>query len=186
MAWIPWASASALLVMAAVYLLKYRGHPPDKYVPMAAWLRAGIYFCFCYLVAWYSGALPAALAGPVATQAQLENPIWQAWVLGLFVLVTIGYWVIWARFSIRFDRKLELLPQVFFGLAWGLAAGFLFLSFWHLVDRGQGARHPYSQCHLLPDFLRPLRQLLDFRRPADLGPAGGLHRHAHALALVRR
>lgn len=93
-----------------------------------------MYFCFCYLLAWYSGALPAALAQPVATQEQLANPVWQAWVFGLITLVTVGYWIIWARFTIRFERKLELLPQIVFGLAWGLAAGFLFLSIWHLVE----------------------------------------------------
>ena len=70
----------------------------------------------------------------MATSEQLANPIWRTWVFGLVTLVTVGYGVIWARFTIRFERKLELLPQVFFGLAWGPAAGFLFLSFWHLVQ----------------------------------------------------
>lgn len=123
-----------LTLLLFVYLLKYRHHAADKYVPMASWLRAGMYFCFCYLVAWYSGALPAALSQPVATAEQLADPVWRSCVFGLFILVSIGYWVIWARFTIRFDRKLELLPQIFFGLVWGLAAGFLFLSFWHIVQ----------------------------------------------------
>jgi hypothetical protein len=122
-----------LALFAVTYLLKHQNHPADKYVPTAAWLRAGIYFCFCYLVAWYSGALPTALASPIATPEQTSNPIWRTWVFGLTVLITVGYWIIWARFTIRFDRKLELIPQIIFGLAWGIAAGFLFLSFWHLV-----------------------------------------------------
>jgi hypothetical protein len=133
MEWFPATVGVAFILLTTLYLARYHRHPPDKFVPMAAWLRAGMYFCFCYLLAWYSGALPAALSGPVATPEQLADPFWQACVFGLFVLVTIGYWVIWARFTIRFDRKVELLPQIFFGLVWGLAAGFLFLSFWHLV-----------------------------------------------------
>jgi hypothetical protein len=132
--WIPWLSGAALALLAAIYLLKYRRTPANKYIPAASWLRAGMYFCFCYLVAWFSGALPAALSQPVATPEQLADPVWRACVFGLFVLVTIGYWVIWRRFTIRFERKLELLPQIFFGLVWGLASGFLFLSFWHIVQ----------------------------------------------------
>jgi len=132
--WFPWAVSAVLILLVAHYSLKFRDIPADKYLPAAAWSRACIYFCCCYLFAWFSGALPAALSGPIATQEQLTNPIWRAWVFGLFVLVTIGYWVIWRRFTIHFERKLELLPQVFFGLIWGLAAGFLFLSFWHLVQ----------------------------------------------------
>lgn len=133
MAYFPWVTGAAMLILSVWYQRRHRQHPADVYVPLASWLRAGIYFCFCYLFAWFSGALPAALASPVATEAQLADPVWRTWVLGLFVLVTIGYWVIWARFTIRFGRKLELLSQVFFGLCWGLASGFLFLSFWHLV-----------------------------------------------------
>lgn len=129
----PWVVAAMMAVLSAWYQLRHHQHPADQYVPLASWLRAGIYFCFCYLVAWFSGALPAALAGPVATAEQLADPLWRIWVLGLFALVTVGYWIIWARFTIRFERRLELLPQVFFGLCWGLASGFLFLAFWHIV-----------------------------------------------------
>ncbi|MEH6549320.1 MAG: hypothetical protein V7711_16080 [Pseudomonadales bacterium] len=129
----PLIVGTAMALMAAVYSFNFRRHPAEQYVPAAAWLRAGIYFCFCYLCAWYSGALEAALSRPIATEQQTYDPIWRAWVAGLFVLVTVGYWVIWARFTIRFERKLDLLPQIIFGLFWGLAAGFLFLSFWHVV-----------------------------------------------------
>ena len=132
--WFPVAIAATAVLLLAVYLSRYRHLPENVYVPAASWLRAGMYFCFCYLVAWYSGAIPAALSQPLATPGQLADPVWRAWVFGLFVLVTIGYWVIWRRFTIRFERKLELLPQLFFGLLWGLASGFLFLVFWHMVQ----------------------------------------------------
>lgn len=132
--WFPVVVMAAMAAMTVQYVRKHRRHPPQQFVPVAAWLRAGIYFCFCYLMAWYSGALPAALTQPWATPQQLGSPIWQAWVLGLFVLITVGYWIIWARFTTHFERQLELLPQLAFGLLWGLAAGFLFLSFWYWVQ----------------------------------------------------
>ena len=94
MSWFPWFIWGVALVLGLNYWRKHRAHPVDRYVPAAAWYRAGLYFCFCYLFAWYSGALPAALQTPVATPEQMSDPIWRAWVFGLVTLVTIGYWVI--------------------------------------------------------------------------------------------
>ena len=54
-------------------------------------------------------------------------------MLGLVSFILVAYWGVWARFTIRFDRKLDLLPQVFYGLIWGTAFGQMFLSFWHLA-----------------------------------------------------
>ena len=130
---IPGVSGLLLLVLVAWYFARHRGHSPDVYVPLASWLRAGIYFCFCYLVAWYSGALPAALASPIYTAEQAADPLWWVWVVGLSVFITVAYWLIWARLTRQFGRRLNVLPQLLFGIAWGLAAGFLFLAFWHLA-----------------------------------------------------
>ena len=33
-----------MVLLAAIYLLRYRNHPPTHYSPAAAWLRAGMYF----------------------------------------------------------------------------------------------------------------------------------------------
>jgi hypothetical protein len=123
-----------MVVMLAIYLRGYRKHPVDEFVPMAAWLRAGIFFCFCYLVSWASGTLDTILSEPVYTSVQLADPYWSWWVAGLLVFIIIAYWGVWARFTIRFDRKLDLIPQVFYGLVWGTAFGQLFLSFWHISE----------------------------------------------------
>lgn len=128
-------SGVAILMGAllAVYALHYRQNPPDVFVPTVAWLRAGIFFCACYLLSWATGTLDAILADPLYTQEQLADPYWRWWVAGLFLFILVAYWGLWARFTIRFERKLDLLPQVFYGLLWGSAFGQMFLSFWHLA-----------------------------------------------------
>ena len=103
-----------------------------QFVPMAAWLRAGILFCLLYLISWATGVKEAILTNPIATEEQLADPIWWAWVVGLFAFILFAYWGIWARYTIRFDRKLDLIPQIVYGLLWGSAFGQLFLSLWHI------------------------------------------------------
>ena len=123
-------------VMAAliiVYLLRFRHHDKNTYSPPAAWLRAAIYWCFCLLVAYCSGALEAALTKPLVTQEQLKSISWHVWTDGLFIFIIWAYCFYWASNTLRFDRKLNVLPQLFFGLAWGITTGLFFLSFWHLA-----------------------------------------------------
>jgi hypothetical protein len=128
-------SAIALLmaVMLFTYLKHYRNHPIDKFVPIAAWLRAGIFFCFAYIVSWATGTMDAILSEPIYTTEQIDDPYWQLWLGGMLVFILIAYWGVWSRFTIRFDRKLDLLPQAFYGLIWGTAFGQLFLAFWHIA-----------------------------------------------------
>jgi hypothetical protein len=133
------AIAVVTAILVAIYLARHRRHPPDVYVPQAAWLRAGIYFCACYLVAiaWRTESPPvfdALLSNPIATPKQIADPAWWAFVVGLTALVTVAYWGIWARYTLRFDRRLDLIPQIVFGLFWGPASGLLFLSFYHVAQ----------------------------------------------------
>ena len=119
------------VLLIAVYLVRYRHHPPDIFVPIAAWLRACIYFSACYLVAIATGVFDALLSNPIATSEQIADLAWWIWVVGLALLVTVAYWGIWARYTLRFDRRLDVIPQTIFGLLWGAASGLLFLSFYH-------------------------------------------------------
>jgi hypothetical protein len=121
-------------VLVAVYIARHRRHPPDVYVPQASWLRAGIYFGACYLIAIVTGVTDALLANPIAAPKQIADPAWWAWVVGLTMLVTVAYWGIWARYTLRFDRRLDLIPQTVFGLLWGAASGSLFLSFYRVAQ----------------------------------------------------
>lgn len=123
-----------MVPLIVIYFARFRHHPPDVFVPKAAWLRAGIYFCACYLAAIATGGFDALLSNPVATAEQLAEMAWWLWIGGLILLVTIAYWGIWARYTLRFDRLRDVIPQTGFGLLWGAASGVLFLTFYHLAQ----------------------------------------------------
>jgi len=53
---------------------------------------------------------------------------------GLILLVTVAYWGIWTRYTLRFDRRRDLIPQTAFGLLWGIASGLLFLFFYRIAQ----------------------------------------------------
>ena len=61
------AIAVVLAGLAGVYSFRYRTHPWDIYYPKLAWLRAGMYFCGCYLLSYWSGAMELLVASPIAT-----------------------------------------------------------------------------------------------------------------------
>ena len=125
--------AEALLIgFLLLYVVRYRNQDKQEYIAAAAWLRASIYWCFCLLVAYCSGALEAALSTPIATLEQLHNPFWIAWTTTLTIFIIWAYCIYWAGSTLRFERKLNIGPQLFFGLVWGVTSGLYFLSFWHL------------------------------------------------------
>ena len=125
--------ALLMVLLLRAYVRGYRNRAEGKFDPVAAHLRAGIFFCFCYLMSWATGTLEAILSEPVFTAEQVASPWWWSWVAGLTVFILVAYWGVWARFTMRFERELDLLPQVLFGLLWGTAFGQLFLSFWHIA-----------------------------------------------------
>jgi hypothetical protein len=148
-----------MALLMALYFKRYRRHAPDVFVPKAAWLRAGIYFCFCYLVAIVTSVFDELLSNPVATGGQVAGTEWWLWVGGLVLLVTVAYWGIWARYTLRFERRLDVIPQTFFGLLWGAASGMLFLSFYH-VARAVGGSWATWQVWLLAYMLIAIWQWL--------------------------
>jgi hypothetical protein len=130
------AAIIVIIVMApliTIYLRRYRHHPPEVFVAKAAWLRACIYFCACYLAAIATGVFDVLISDPIATPGQIADPAWRWWLIGLTLLVTAAYWGVWARYTLRFDRRLDVIPQTIFGLLWGIASGLLFLSFYHVA-----------------------------------------------------
>jgi hypothetical protein len=127
-----------MAVLLAYYLVRY--HRPEilqrevsEFIPMAAWLRAGFSFCLFYLVSWATGTMQAIVSSPIATAEQLASGGWWLWVIGLIAFILFAYWGIWARYTIRFERKLDLFPQIIFGLLWGSAFGQMLLSLWHIA-----------------------------------------------------
>jgi hypothetical protein len=116
------------VILISLYLIRYRHHASEVFEPEAAWILACIYFCSCYLVAILTGVVETLFSFPISTPEQTSNPSWWAWVIGCVILVTIAYWVIWARYTLRFDRRVDIIPQTIFGLMWGAASGSLFLA----------------------------------------------------------
>jgi hypothetical protein len=134
----------------AYYLTHYRRpeirqREASEFIPLAAWLRAGIFFCFFYLVSWATGTMEAVLASPIASSEQVADSHWWAWAIGLTAFILFAYWGIWARYTIRFDRKIDLLPQILFGLLWGTALGQMLLSIWRLAAMIGPSWKPWQQ-----------------------------------------
>jgi len=105
-----------------------------EFIPVTAGLRAGMLFCFFYLVSWATGVMEVIINSPVITNEQVTDKSWRIWAIGLTVFILFAYWGIWARYTIRFERKLDLFPQIIFGLLWGTAFGQMLLSIWHIAE----------------------------------------------------
>lgn len=116
-----------------LYIVRWRGHAAAVWSAPAAWARWGLYCIACIGVAHVTGALSATFANPIVTPEQLQDPFW--WISTLFLLVFIvgAYWGYWYRNTLRFNRQLDVLPQLCFGLGWGFCTGLLFLSWWHIA-----------------------------------------------------
>ena len=132
-------TAALMVLMFVTYIKKYASKVSKtlevkEFIPMAAWLRAGMFFCFFYLVSWATGTMEAILSTPIFTDQQLDDPVWLSSVFALFAFILFAYWGIWARYTIRFERKLDLVPQIIFGLVWGTAFGqmFIILASWFI------------------------------------------------------
>lgn len=126
--------AAVAVGLGAVYTKRHRRSPPHRYVAAASWLRAAIVCCVFYMVSSLTGVLDEVVCQPIAVGEQLANPLWWMWAGGLVVFILVAYWVVWARYTLRFERALDPVPQTIFGLMWGTAFGLFFLSVWHLVE----------------------------------------------------
>lgn len=100
------------------------------YNPRAAWLQAGLYFGACFALSWATGVLPAVLSQPLATPANLQDPIWLAFTALCIAVEYIAYVLIWPRGTLTHGRKLHWPALLTFGLLWGLSEGQLFLVIW--------------------------------------------------------
>jgi len=131
------AAFLALLLVALVALrfTRFRGHPWDIYYPKLAWLRAGIYFCCCWLLSWASGAMELLVTSPFATADQLASRNWWLFTGGVYLFILAAYPGVWAYFTPVFERRKNTAMSALFGALWGASSGQLFLSVWLLIGR---------------------------------------------------
>ena len=122
-------------VLAVTYLVQRRGIAANSYSAKLAWLRAGIYFCVCLLIASGSGVLATVLTTPLATAAQMADPLWWALTAVCSTVIVIAYAVIWPIGTFTDGRCLHPLLTLIYGGLWGVCQGLLFLSMWALVER---------------------------------------------------
>ena len=123
------------VALAFVYKVRLRGHAWDIYYPKLAWLRAGMYFCACYLLSYWSGAMELLVTSPIATAAQLENPRWIWFTVAVYAFIFVAYPGVWVYFTPVFERQRNPLISGVFGFLWGSSAGQLFLSIWLLAGK---------------------------------------------------
>lgn len=126
-------------ILFFTYQVKYRKpeiaqREATEFIPAAAWLRAGIFFCLFHIISWGTGVMQTVLSSPVATSDQLNDNHWWIWVIGLTAFILFAYWGIWAYYTIRFERRLDLFPQILFGLLWGVSFGQMLLSLWRVAE----------------------------------------------------
>ncbi|WND03511.1 hypothetical protein QGN29_03880 [Temperatibacter marinus] len=126
------ANGLGFILLLGIYLYKYKGSDSHHYSPTASWIRAFLYFSFCFGLSALTGTQAFILSSPLWTEAQLTNQSWLLWTTGITGFILFAYWFIWVRYTIRFDRKIHLLSQIPFGLIWGLAMGQVIMMVWHL------------------------------------------------------
>jgi len=124
-----------LTVLVFVYNTRFRGHPWDIYYPQLAWMRAGMYFCCCYLLSYFSGAMELLLTSPLYTEAQLADPGWLWFTAGVYLFILAAYPGVWVYFTPVFERRKNPLISGVFGFLWGSSSGQLFLSVWLLAGQ---------------------------------------------------
>jgi len=132
-----WAVLAVILgatVLAQVFMVQRTRHPEGVYSPPLAWMRAGLYFSVVLVLSWLTGVLRVLVHAPCVPPGDLGNPLWLG-LTGLWIGVTLWayvYW--WPRGTLTHDRRLHLLPQALFGLAWGFASGQLTLVMWAVLE----------------------------------------------------
>jgi len=130
-------TAATLLLMGLLLILYFwcfRIRDPRIWSAPASWLRAGIYFCFCLLLANLAGAVDRVMHSPLVWPGQLQDPLWWLATGAVLIFIIAAYWGYWYYLTLRFDRKLFVISQLVFGLCWGISSGLLLVGFWEVAS----------------------------------------------------
>lgn len=130
------AGILALLVSLGFvwYCLLRRKVSSDRYNPRLAWVRAGLYFGLCLIIASFSGVIAKLSAGSWLEPGQVSDPVWWVSTILCFAVIFVAYAVIWPKGTFTDGRKNRPFLTITYGAVWGLCQGLLFLSVWALVE----------------------------------------------------
>eukprot|EP00928_Gymnodinium_smaydae_P031114 TRINITY_DN2294_c0_g1_i2.p1 TRINITY_DN2294_c0_g1~~TRINITY_DN2294_c0_g1_i2.p1 ORF type:complete len:317 (+),score=39.70 TRINITY_DN2294_c0_g1_i2:80-1030(+) len=105
-----------------------------QYDPKGAWLEGGAFISLCFMLSWAAGVLDATFFHPcVVVQAQSDSAAFFVFTAAAFVVVIVGYWLIWPVGTVAYGRKWGW-HCVLFGVLDGLAEAQLFLCIWALIE----------------------------------------------------
>ena len=130
----------AASVLAQLFLAERNRHADNVYSPRLAWMRALLYFSVILVISWATGVLKVLVHAPFVQSGDLASSLWLV-LTGVWLLALVwGYVYWWPRGTLTYDRRLYLLPQILFGLAWGFSSGQLTLVLWAVIEEFGFAR----------------------------------------------
>jgi len=123
-----------LFIGLSVAFLRARPKDVSIYNPKLAWMRGGLYFLGCFIVAWATGVFQTITTRPLVTPQQISDPLWIALSALALGTISFGYLYWWPRGTVTHGRKLYPLPTLVFGILWGLGEGQLILSVYAVAE----------------------------------------------------
>jgi hypothetical protein len=130
----------AASVLAQLFLAERNRHADNVHSPRLAWMRALLYFSVILVISWATGVLKVLVHAPAVAPGHLASSLWQALTAAWLAVLVWAYVYWWPRGTLTHDRKLYLLPQILFGLAWGFTSGQLTLVLWAVIEEFGFAR----------------------------------------------
>ena len=125
-----WLIAAVFVLCLIGLLALRRGKDLKQYDPRLAWLRGGVYFSACMLIARASGAWQAVFNQPLASAANRSDPGWILFSAGCAAILYVGYFLVWPRGTLSHGRRLDIPAVLIFGSLWGLSESLLFVAVW--------------------------------------------------------
>lgn len=101
------------------------------YSAEAAWLQATTFFSLCIIASWSAGVLDAVVFHPTLPLASTAFYVFTA---ACFLVVILGYWLLWPMGTVTYGRRRARTAAVVFGLLDGFCESQLFMCIWALVE----------------------------------------------------
>lgn len=126
-----WLVAVVVFLLAA--LLRSRRVAAGRYDVVRAWCLALAYFAACIGVASAVGVLHRLATAPLISGDQLRDPLWWSVQLLCWLVIVVGYGVIWPRGTFHDGRRSRRWVSGVYGAVWGLSQGLWFASLWSII-----------------------------------------------------